>query len=194
MAPSPLFHVAARALPAGRALRPYAVARDYPALVRLAREALDAGPDAVRLLLAGEAWGRLLGQGGHQAEMVLLEAAFERARVRTAPWSPSRLDAVYAWGTFSLADRFRAEYRPTGIIHRCVLVAGTTVERDGALVVEAFEVANLASPSGEDLRRLETRAARYWRAQAPMALPELLVHGTVVVGAVVEGDDVARPT
>ena len=193
MAPLQLFHVADRALPAGQALRPYAVAREYPALVRLAQRAVGDGPGAVRDLLAGEAWGRLVRQGGHRAEMVLLEAAFERARVRTAPDLPSRLDAVYAWGSLALAERFRAAYRPDGVVHRCALVVGTTVERDGALVVGAFEAADLANPSPEDLRRVEERAVRYWQAREPMALPELLVRGTVVVDAVVGAGDEVRP-
>jgi hypothetical protein len=126
--------------------------------------------------------------------MVLLEAAFEQARMRTAPRLPSRLDAVYTWRNLGLAERFRAEYRPTGVVHRCALVAGTSLERDGALVVEAFEVTDLVAPSDEDLRRVEVRAARYWRGREPMALPELLVHGTVVVESVVGGGDEVRTT
>jgi hypothetical protein len=193
MAPSLLFHVAGCALTAGSILRPYAVAHDDPAIVRLAQDALDDGPDAVQRLFASDSWSRLLGQGGHRAEMVLLEAAFERVRVRTAPRSPSRLDAVYAWGTRDLAERFRAKYRPAGVIHRCVLVDGTTSERDGALIVAAFEATNLAAPSGKDLQQLEAQATRYWRAQSPMEMPELLVHGTVVIESVVERDAEALP-
>ena len=195
MTATELFHVAARAIPAGRTLRPYAVARPYPALLRLADHALGAGPDAVRRLLASEAWERRLGQGGgaYRAEMLLLEAIFERARLRAAPRRPSRLGAVFAWGSLALAARYRAAYRPDGVIHRCALVAGTTVERDAALVVEAFEVADLANPSEVDLQRVAERAVRYWRAEAPLALPEVLVRGTVVVEAAVEAGGEARP-
>ena len=185
-----LFHVAARPIPSGLPLRPYAVAQRYPALLRSAGEALGAGPGAVRRLLAGEAWGRLgrQGAGDYRAEMVLLEAIFERARVEAAPLLPSRLEAVYAWGSLALAERYRAAYRPDGVIHRCALVAGTTVELDAALVVEAFEVADLANPSDADPQRVAERAVRYWRVQAPLALPEVLVRGTVVVEAVVDAD------
>ena len=194
MKPSQLFHVADRTLSEGEAVRPYGIAREYPAVLRLAGQALEAGPDAVRRLLSGEVWDHLRRQGGDRTEMVLIEAAFERARLLNAPQLPSRLDTVYAWGSLALAERFRAGYRPAGIIHRCTLIAGTTLERDAALVVGAFEAADLADPSANDLRQVEELAARYWRASTPMTWPEVLIHGTVVVEAVMEAGDEARPT
>ena len=194
MKASQLFHVADRALSAGEAVRPYGIAREYPAILRLAVQALEAGPDAVQRLLSGEAWDHLRRHGGDRAEMVLMEAAFERARLLTAPQLPSRLDVVYAWGSLALAERFRAGYRPAGVIHRCTLVAGTTVERDAALVIEAFEAADLTDPSAAHLRQVEELAVRYWRARGSMVWPEVLIHGTVVVKAVIEAGDEARPT
>ena len=80
MEQSTLFHVAAHALPSGQILRPYAVASEYPELVRRAAEAIAAGQAAIQRLLEGEEWDRLVRQGNHRSEMVLLEAAFERAR------------------------------------------------------------------------------------------------------------------
>ncbi len=194
MEPSQLFHVANRPLAAGEAVRPYGIAREYPALLQLAGQALEADPDAVRRLLGGEAWDHLRRHGGDRAEMVLMEAAFERARLLTAPQMPSRLDAVYAWGSLALAQQFRAGYRPAGVIHRCTLIAGTAVERDAALVVNAFETPSLADASADALLQVEELAVRYWRASAPMAWPEVLIHGTVVAEAVMEAEDEARPT
>ena len=188
-----LFHVSAQALPAGQVLRPYAVASEYSSLVRLAVKELGIGPDAIQGLLTGQEWVRLVRRGGYRSEMVLLEAAFEWARLHTTPHLPSRLDAVYVWSSQELAERFRAKYRASGIIHRCTLVDGTTLERDGALVVEAFEAANLSQPSDHDFRQVDELATRYWRAPAPLALPELLVHGTIVVEAIVESSDEPRP-
>jgi hypothetical protein len=186
----PLFHVASRPIPAGQALRPYAVARRHPDLFRLADAALAADPDALRSLLAGAAWAALRQQGDHQAEMVLLEAVFERARRALAPHLPSRLEAVYLWGSLALAQRFRAEYRPAGLVHRCALLAGDGVARDGALVVAAYEAADLAAPAEADLRAVAERANRYWAAAAtaPMGMAELLVRGTVVVEGIVDAD------
>ena len=126
----PLFHVSTQAIAAGQHLRSYTISADHAALIRLAGAALDAGPEAVRKLLAGETFARLQEQGGYQVEMVLLEAVFERGRARSTPQLPSRLESVYVWRTLDLARQFRAAYRPDGIIHRCALVAGTTVERD----------------------------------------------------------------
>ncbi|MGH2614985.1 MAG: hypothetical protein ACRDJC_07085 [Thermomicrobiales bacterium] len=180
-----LFHVATGVLPVGHVLHPYAIAREHRALISLADHAASVGPGAMRDFLAGAEWRDLLQQRDHRAEMVLLEALFERARVRVAPRLPSRLDAVFAWRTLAVARRYRAEYHPSGVIHRCSLAAGTAIERDGALVVAAFEAADLARPSARDLRLVDERAERYWLAQAPMALPETLVHGSVVIEAVI---------
>ncbi len=187
-----LFHVATQALPTGQVLRSYAVASEYPHLVRLAELKIGAGQAAIQRLLASEEWVGLVRLGGYRSEMVLLEAAFERARVKTAPHLPSRLDAVYVWSSLALAQRFQAKYRPSGIIHRCALVDGTTLERDGALVVEAYEAANLTHPSEHDFRLVEERATRYWHAQTPMTLPELLVHGTVIVESIMNTDNDPR--
>jgi hypothetical protein len=183
--PVQLYHVTASPIPVGRVLLPYAVGRERATVLRLAVSALREGSEALALLLAGEAWERLRGEGDRVAEMILLEALFERARVAVVPRSLSRLGSVFAWRSLGLARRYRAEYLPGGVVLRCVLDAGTAEERDGALVVEAFETADLADPRLRDLRRVEALAVRYWVAQAPMAFPELLVRGRVRVEGVI---------
>jgi hypothetical protein len=79
----------------------------------------------------------------------------------------------------------RADYLRGGVVLRCVLVAGTAEERDGTIVVEAFETADLTDPRPRDRRRVEALAVRYWMAQAPMAFPELLVRGHARVEGVI---------
>ena len=180
-----LYHVAAIPLPVGRVLLPYAIGRERATVLRLAIRALEEGPDALALLLAGDAWEYLRREGGFVAEMVLLEALIERVRVALAQRSPSRLGAVFAWGSLHLAHRYRTEYLPGGVIFQCVLAAGTAVERDGAILVEAFESVDLADPRPRDLRRVEELAEQYWVARAPMAFPELLVRGRVRVEGVI---------
>ncbi len=188
--PVPLYHVAAWPLPVGNVLLPYAVGRARATVLQQAIRALGEGSDALALLLASDAWEHLRGDGALTAEMVLLEALFERVRVALVPRSLSRLGAVFTWESLDLARRYRTEFQPDGVILRCVLAAGTAEERDGAVVVEAFETADLADPRPRDLRRVERLAARYWAAQAPMAFPELLVRGRVRVAGVIteEGD------
>jgi hypothetical protein len=166
-------------------LLPYAVGREHTTVLRLAVRALEEGSDALALLLAGDAWECLHGEGEQVAAKVLLEALFEWVRVALVPQSHSRLGAVFCWESLDLAHRYRTEYQPGGVILRCVLDAGTAEERDGAVVVEAFETTNLADPRPRDLHRAERLAARYWAAQAPMAFPELLIHGRVRVKGVV---------
>lgn len=182
----PLFHVAADVLPAGIVLRSYALAQKHRTLIGLVARAAGDGPTAVCDLQAGSEWTALRQREDQRAEMILLEALFERTRSRLAPRLPSRLDAVFAWANLAVATRYRAEYLPCGVIHRCFLAAGTAIERDGALLVEAFETANLRHPRAIDLQLVENRAARYWLAREPMALPEVLVLGRVLIEAVVE--------
>jgi len=154
-------------------------------VLRLALQALDDGPDAVATFLAEPAWTRLVSQGGSHAGMVLLEAAFERVRRRIAPDLPSRFEVVFAWRTLSDAIRFRDVYQPSGVIHCCAMVTGRNVERDGALIVEAFEAADLAQLQVTHLSEMEECAVRYWRGRTPMAHPEVLMDGTVVVEGIV---------
>jgi len=181
----PLYHVTASPIPAGRVLLPYAIGRERATVLRLAVSALGEGSEALALLLAGDVWEHLRREGDRVADMILLEALFERVRVAVVPRSPSRLGAVFAWGSLSLARRYRADYLPGGVVLRCILDAGTAEERDGAIVVEAFETADLADPRPRDLRRVEALAVRYWVAQAPMAFSELLVRGRVRVEGVI---------
>ena len=194
--PSPrsLYHVAARPIPTGQVLRPYALGRDQAAVLRLAARAVGEGPEGLGRLLTRPEWGHLREEGGQRAEMVLLEAIFERARGSVAPSSPSRLGAVFAWASLALAERYRAEYRPGAVIHRCVLEAGTVEERDAALLVEAFETTDLGNPRPRGLRRAEGLAVRYWTAAEPMELPELLGSARVrVEGLVAAEGDADRP-
>ena len=180
-----LLHVSDMALPVGTELRPYAIAQNHRELLRLAVRAIDKGPDAVVDLLAGAAWSHLVTLGDYLAGMVLLEAVFERVRLQIAPDLPSRFGVVFAWGTLADAVRYRDAYLPAGVIHRCAVVAGRSVERDGSLVVRAFEEANFAHPQATGRSRADEHAVRYWRGQVPMAHPEVLVEGTVVVEEVV---------
>ena len=150
-------------------------------------QAIDKGPEAVATLLAGADWSRLMSFGESRARMVFLEAAFERVRTRIASDLPSRFAVIFAWNTLPDAVRYRDAYQPSGVIHCCAMVAGRSVMRDGSLVVNAFEEANLALPRGTDLLQVEERAVRYWQGQAPMALPEVLVQGTVVVEGICGG-------
>ena len=183
--PVPLYHVAASPIPVGKVLLPYAIGRERAAVLQLVVSALGRGSDALARLLAGDAWERLRGEGEYVAEMVLLEALFEQVRVALVPRASSRLGAVFAWGSLDLARRYRTEYQPGGVILRCVLAVGSADERDGALLVEAFETADLAAPRPQDLRRVEGLAVRYWAGRAPMAFPELLVRGRVRVERVI---------
>jgi hypothetical protein len=180
-----LFHVTDRTLPKGTVLRPYAIAQDNRDPLDQAVQVIDEGSEAVATLLAGATGSRLISSGESQAGMLFLEAAFERVRLRIAPDLPSRLGVVFAWNTLADAVHYRDAYQRFGVVHRCAMVAGRSVERDGSLVVDAFEEANLAQPQLADLPRAEERAIRYWRGQVPKAHPEVLVEGTMLVEGIV---------
>jgi hypothetical protein len=181
-----LYHVSGTALPAGHVLQQYALARDcHEPLARIS-QARQSGLRAVVDLIASDVWHSLPNCGPYPRPMMLLEAVFEWMRVQSAPALPSRLAAVFAWETLALANRYRAAYRPGGVIHRGQLVSGRSATHDAALIVGAFEAADLITPTMRDVQLVEERAARYWRGLAPMALPEVLVHGDLVVESVID--------
>jgi hypothetical protein len=187
-----VFHVAATPIKVGQAIRPYAISPEALARVGLTRELLSAEQIAHRRLIDAALRSNELLAGVYGGSMILLEAVFEQARLRTAPALPSRLGAIFAWSTPDLAKWYRTTYRPGGTIHRCTMVSGQSVERDGALIVEAFEVAGLANPAPGDLRLVEEQALRYWHGQALFDFPELIIHGTVVVEAYIDPREVHR--
>lgn len=184
-----VFHVAAMPIEIGQAIRPYAITPESLVRLGLRHDTPTAGLDADRDLIDAALRFDGILAGVYGGAMVLLEAIFERVRLLTAPALPGRLGAVFGWSTPVLAKRYLTGYQPGGIIHRCRIVSGNRMERDGALVVEAFELANLANPEPGDLRLVEERAERYWLGRAPMAFPELIVHGTVVVEAHIDPAD-----
>jgi hypothetical protein len=113
--------------------------------------------------------------------MAVLEAIFEEARKRLAPEMPSRLASIFAWPTLAVAERFKAEYLPTGTIHQCRVVEGAVIERDGGLLPPGIDLQSksaLAFQKELDATRL--RAEAYWRGHRPQDFPELLIIGTVI--------------
>ncbi len=187
-----LFHVAAHAIPVGQVLRPYGLACEQQALLRQCERALDDGAHAIEHLLEGVRRDVPSAPGRYSPEMVLLEAIFESVRRYVQPGAPSRLEVVFTWRTRSVAERFCAEYCSGAVIHRCALVEGMAVERDGALVVAAFNAFEQSGLLTGRLRRVEERAELYWRGQELMAFPEVLVRGIVRVEAI-DGDGDQSP-
>jgi hypothetical protein len=113
--------------------------------------------------------------------MVVLEAIFEHARAKFAAHLPSRLDCVFVWPTLILAKKFRQQYIPVGVIHRC-RVRGETVERDGSLLPPGIDLSDLSPETfSAEFRATQVRAENYWTAREPPELPELLVKGIVEV-------------
>jgi len=113
--------------------------------------------------------------------MVVLEAIFEHARKKFASHLPSRLDCVFVWSTLELAKKFREQYNPDGVIHHCV-IQGEAVELDGSLLPPGINLSNL-SPEvlTAEFQNTQLRAEKYWKADEPADLSELLVIGNVEV-------------
>lgn len=116
--------------------------------------------------------------------MVVLEAIFEHTRKKLASHLPSRLDCVFVWPTWEAAKRFRQEYIPEGVIHRCLL-QGEAVELDGGLVPPGINLSDLSHEAfASEFRATQLRAQKYWLAQESPELPELLVAGNVEVARI----------
>jgi hypothetical protein len=114
--------------------------------------------------------------------MVVLEAIFEHTRKKFASYLPSRLDCVFVWPTLELAKKFREQYMPEGVIHRCCIMQGEAVELDGGLLPPGINLSDL-SPEvfAAGLQATQLRAEKYWDAQEAPHLSELLVVGNVEV-------------
>jgi hypothetical protein len=113
--------------------------------------------------------------------MVVLEAIFENARKKFASNLPSRLDCVFVWSTLELAKKFRQQYFPEGVIHRCKIL-GEAVELDGGLLPPGINLSDLSLEIfSVEFEATRLRAKQYWTAQEAPNLAELLVVGDVEV-------------
>jgi hypothetical protein len=176
--PGDFFHVGAGRIEPGAALHPYELVATHAEPFTLVRRALDRDPSARAALLTRTGRLRHRFRADPEMQLVILEAIFERVRARHAPTLSGRLDAVFLWPTLDLARDFRARFRPNGTIHRCRIVDGKPLTRDASLVVVGVD---LAAVLDDEARRVEQHAVRYWSSDTPIAYPEVLVHGTVVV-------------
>jgi Protein of unknown function (DUF2441) len=113
--------------------------------------------------------------------MVVLEAIFEHTRKKFASHLPSRLDCVFVWSTLELAKKFRQQYFPEGVIHRCK-IRGEAVELDGGFLPPGINLSNLSLEIfSAEFHATQLRAKQYWTAQESPNLAELLVVGNVEV-------------
>jgi len=114
--------------------------------------------------------------------MVVLEAIFEYTRTKLTSHLPSRLNCVFVWPTLELSKQFRHDYIPDGVIHRCCITQGDVVRLDGALLPPGIDLSNLSDEVfAAEFLATQLRAEKYWIAQEPPQLTELLVVGNVEI-------------
>jgi hypothetical protein len=77
-----------------------------------------------------------------------------------APRAPGRREAVYLWEHLAHAERNRAEFLPTGIIHTC-RAEGEAFRGEMELVTPGI---NWTEPIEPQLAALREGARKYWRA------------------------------
>ena len=114
-----LFHVAGGPIEPGQAIRPYALGPGLRDALDLVRRALDEDAGARSALLTARGRLRQRFRSDPEMQLVVIEAVFERVRAELAPSLSSRFESAFFWPTVELAERFRARYRPAGVIHRC---------------------------------------------------------------------------
>jgi len=181
------FRVDHRALPSGTKLFRYYMYQ-YAQLIDQMQSFIEAGSTSLAQYLTAVEWQQLdLNNNTVVLEstiikmMVVLEAIFDHARKKFASHLPSRLDCVFVWSTLESAKKFRQEYNPDGVIHRCV-IQGEAVELDGSLLPPGINLSNLSPDMlSDEFRKTQLRAEKYWKAQKPADLSELLVVGDVEV-------------
>lgn len=183
-----VFRVDHKAIPPGDRLRRYHM-HQYARLVAQLQSFIEAGSSSLARHLSAPEWQRIdlsertIGLESDVVKMlVVLEAIFEHTRKRSATNLPSRLDCVFAWPTLEVAREFREEYIPEGVIHRCCITEGEAVTLDGGLLPPGISLSDL-SPEvfSAEFQASQSRAEKYWLAQEPPTLSELLVVGNVEV-------------
>ena len=183
-----VFQVSRKPLQPGVQLRRYYM-HQYIEFVTQIQLVIDEGPTALARHLSDPEWQRLdvdSDELGFEPEslkmMIVLEALFEQARLKIAPWLPSRMNCVFTWPSFESAHRFRIQYVPEGTIYRCRVIEGLAVELDGGLLPPGINLVDLSPGAlSDEVRAAQARAEKYWNAQASPDFPELLIVGRVEV-------------
>ncbi|THD65867.1 hypothetical protein E7Z59_14905 [Robertkochia marina] len=103
------------------------------------------------------------------------------------PEFSSRLDSIFAWPTLEVAQRFKEDYIPNGVIHRCIVKTGTAIEMCGDLLPPGIDLSNPNERVFKlQLEQTTRRARTYWTQRNKAILPELLIEGTVLVVSVID--------
>lgn len=119
--------------------------------------------------------------------MVVLESIFENERRLLNPKFSSRLDSIFAWPTIEVAQRFKKDYIPNGVIHRCIVKNGIAIKMCGELLPPGIDLHNLNEREfSRQLEETTLRARTYWKQLNKAILPELLIAGTVLVESIVD--------
>jgi hypothetical protein len=182
------FRVDHRTIPSGTRLRRYYM-HQYTQFIGQMQSLIEAGSTSLAQHLRASEWqqidlsDKMVGlESDMMKMMVILEAIFEHTRQKFAPYLPSRLDCVFVWPTLEIAKKFREQYIPEGVIHRCCILQGEAVELNGSLLPPGINLSDL-SPEvfSAEFQATQLRAEKYWVAQESPNLPELLVVGNVEV-------------
>ena len=182
------FRVDQRTIPSGNRLRKYYM-HQYACMIGQMQSLIEAGFASLVQYLNTSEWQQISFsdktvslESDSLKMMVILEAIFEHAREKFAPHLPSRLNCVFVWPTLELAKKFREQYLPEGVIHRCCVMRGEAVEMDGGLLPPGINLSNL-SPEifYAEFQAARLRAEKYWVAQELPNQAELLVVGDVEV-------------
>ena len=183
-----VFRVDRRTIPSGTRLRRYYMHR-HAHLVSQIQSFIEAGSSSLARHLTASEWQQIdlrdktVGLDSDVLKMmVVLESVFEHARKKLASHLPSRLDCVFVWPTLELAEKFRKQYVPEGLIHRCCIMQGEAIELDGGLLPPGINLSDLTPDVfSAEFQATQSRAEKYWFAQDAPYLSELLVVGNVEV-------------
>lgn len=178
-----LLHVGNSALPSNSPVKPFSFKANQERYLYLMTSALKSGPSAVHSLLLADHWVSLRINKGTHAESVLIETVFELVRQNQHSLRPCRWESAFFFDSVESAERFRSNYRPNGIIHRCEIENGEPFIADMALINPGI---NLHANIEDELNNMYARAAEYWQSHGPMSWPEILVKGTVIVKEVLK--------
>ena len=187
-----VYRVDLKSIPVGEHLNAYYI-KEFSQLINFIINQLRGGADELLNYLSSPDWQSLeLISSSIKLDsetlkmMVVLESIFENERQLINPEFSSRLDSIFAWPTIEVAQSFKKDYIPNGVIHRCIVKNGNAIEMCGDLLPPGIDLNNLnAKIFSRQLENTTLRARTYWKQLNKAILPELLIKGTVLVESVI---------
>ncbi len=179
-------HVSSRELSPGTVLKPYGMDLHMQRGLNVARLVIDFRPeDTISMVFVAKMieWQLNNKISGEFANMIV-EHMLEKTRQQMFPHRPSRLGASFLFPEMAAAQNFIRHYRESrSYVYKCEVESDNHVTCDMALI-NSHNI-SYETDSVTEMEALRERCVKYWTAEKPMALPEVIVPGVVRISKLI---------